>query len=358
MRIYYVSSGLQGCYFVRCLQPLMANGWDGDQTSLTQASNTPENKAAAASDADVVVFHRPDDPKKLEAARILRKMGKKIVFDNDDTVKDDGGFKFNTVVEAERFKKGMERMDTSIDNFIKEADLVTCSTEFLKEEYQKLNPNVVVVPNCVDPFYFDEPLRNETDVVRIGIVGSIAVTADMKVAIPIIKALEGIKDVRVVLFSLPPAKHDKVTRKLYKEEYEFFDSVDVEWQPFVNMEDYARVLNELRLDIAIIPRADNYFNRCKSNLKFLEMSMLEIPVIAQGFPDGKSPYETDTEDAEHMIIIKDNKDWVPEIEKLAKDKARRREMGTKAREYVINKYDIEKNADRWVKAYETLFTKN
>jgi glycosyltransferase involved in cell wall biosynthesis len=337
----------------------MANGWDGDQTTLNPHQKTAENKVRAAGMSDVVVFHRPDDPKKLEAARLLKGIGKKIVFDNDDTVKDDGGFKFNSFMEEKRFKKGLERMDTSIDNFIKEADLVTCSTDFLKEEYLKLNPNVITIPNCVDPFYYDEPLRNETDTVRIGVVGSIAVTADMSVAIPIIKAFEGRKDIRIVLFSLPPAKHDKLTRKLYKEEYEFLDGADVEWHPFVNMEDYLRKLNELRLDIAIIPRADNYFNRCKSNLKFLEMSMLEIPVIAQGFPDGKSPYELNPEDAKHMIIIKDNKDWIPEIEKLAKDRAKQREMGQKAREYVTEKYDIEKNAYRWVEAYETLFkTKN
>lgn len=355
MRVYYVNSGLQGCYMVRCLLPLSANGWDGDQTSIKLDTKQPESKSKAVQDADVVVFHRPDDPTKLQIAELLKGAGKKIVFDNDDTFKDDGGFKFNEYMDKERLERGLATINTTIDTFIRKADLVTCSTEFLKKEYEKLNPNVVVLPNCIDPFYFDEPLRNEGDKVRIGLVGSIAVTSDLEVAKPIIEHFQGRKDVTLVLFSLPPANHDKITRELYSEEYKFLESVDIEWQPFVNMEDYYDTLNSLKLDIAIIPRGDNYFNRCKSNLKFLEMSMFEIPVVAQGFSDGQSPYQQDPEDAAHMSIAYDTQDFINKIEELVKDKEKRREMGRKAKEYVENKYDIEKNAYKWEEAYLKLF---
>ncbi len=77
MRVYFVSSGNAGCYLVRCLLPLVANGWDGDTTSLSPFLKTPENKALAAQASEVVVFHRPDDPKKLELAKLLKKQGKK-----------------------------------------------------------------------------------------------------------------------------------------------------------------------------------------------------------------------------------------------------------------------------------------
>jgi len=352
MRVYYVSSGLQGCYTVRCLLPLMANGWDGDQTALSLDQRTPENKAKAADHADVIVFHRPDDPKKLELARLLKQAGKKIVFDNDDTFKDDGGFKMNEFMDEARMKVGVERVNKTIDQFIKEADLVTCSTDFLKEEYKELNPNVITLPNCVDPFYFDEPLKNESDVFRIGIVGSIAITSDMDGLKPIVEHFQGRKDVKLVLFSMPP-KNNKIIHELYAEEYRFWENVDVEWQTFVDMQDYYETLNGLRLDMMIIPRADNYFNRCKSNLKFLEASMFEIPVLAQSFPDGQSPYERDPEDAKNMILVKDN--WIQAIEDALKDKEGLKEMGKKAKQYVLEKYDIEKNADKWEKAYKTLY---
>lgn len=354
MKVYYISSGLQGCYFVRCLLPLQENGWDGDQTSIRLEGMTPENKARAAQNADIVVFHRPDDPKKLELARLLKGVGKKIVYDNDDTFKDDGGFKFNEYLNEERMKVGLEKINKTLDTFIKEADLVTCSTKFLEKEYKALNPNVLVIPNCVDPFFYDEPLRNETDIIRIGITGSIGITSDVDVVRPIVEHYQNDPRVRIVLFSLPPKGHDKITRELYHDEYEFWDKVNVEWHPFVDNEIYYETLNNLKLDIMIIPRADNYFNRCKSNLKFLEASMLEIPVIAQSFPDGNSPYEIDPEDAKHLILATDTKSWIDRIEYLINNLELGRALAKKAHAYVLSKYDIAKNGNRWVEAYQKL----
>lgn len=358
MKVYYVSSGHAGCYLVRCLLPLVSNGWDGDQTAMTPKTKTQENKAEAAKHSEIVVFHRASDPKRLELARILKnELGKKIVFDNDDTFRDEN-VKLNEFINKERLKRGIDNLNKYMDAFVTEADLVTCSTEFLAEEYRKLNKNVKVLPNCIDPFYFDEPQRNETDVVRIGITGSIGVSTDIDIAAPIINHYMKDKRVKIVYFCLPSNRYDKLVGETYTEEYKFLDSIDVEWHPYVDIDKYYDKLNSLKLDIMIIPRADNYFNRCKSNLKFLEASMFEIPVIAQGFPDGKSPYQVNPKDAEHMVIVNDNKDWIPEIEKLIADKDKRREMGRKAREYVLENYDIEKNAYKWVDAYKTLNDSN
>lgn len=357
VRAYYVSSGLQGCYYVRCLLPLQANGWDGDQTSINPHAKTPEDKKTAALHSDVVVFHRPEQKEKLQLARILKQTGKKIVFDNDDTYKDAEVVKLNEFMNEERVKRGLGRINDHIDTFIKEADLVTASTEFLAEEYRKLNPNVVVLPNCVDPFMFDEPLRNETDIVRIGITGSVGLTTDLDVLKPIAEKYQHDPRVRLVFFSLMNSV-DKTVREIYSDEYKILDSLNVEWQPLVDMTDYYETLNNLKLDFQIIPRADNYFNRCKSNLKFLESSMLEIPCVAQGFADGKSPYQATPEDAKHMLIAHNFDEWVQHIETLIADKELRREMGRKAREYVEENYSIDKKAHLWEDAYNNLIEKN
>jgi glycosyltransferase involved in cell wall biosynthesis len=355
MRVYYVSSGNLGCYIVRCLLPLVANGWDGDMTSIHPFAKTPENKMRASKDADIVVFHRPEDSRKLELARLLKSIGKKIVFDNDDTYKDANAIKLNSYFNQERVARGLGNVNKIVDAFALEADLITCTTEWLADEYRKINPNVVVLPNYIDPFYFDEPLRNETDVVRIGITGSIGMSSDLDVLSPIIKHYENDKRVRIVFFSLPSNRESNpIVTKAYEHEYNFLDSVNVEWHPTVNADLYYDKVNSLKLDIMLIPRADNYFNRAKSNLKFLESSMFEIPIIAQGFPDGKSPYQTNPEDAKHMVIVNDNKDWIPEIEKLIADKELRRSMGNKAKEYVMENYDINKNAHKWTDAYSKL----
>lgn len=355
MRVYYISSGSFGCYIVRCLLPLMANGWDGDHTSIHPFERTPEDKTKAAQYADIVVFHRPEDSKKLELARLLKKAGKKIVMDNDDTYKDTGAVKLNTYFNKERVAKGLGDVNKIVDAFIIEADLITCSTDFLADEYRKLNKNVAVLKNCVDPFYFEEPLRNETDVVRIGITGSIGMSYDLDVLAPIVKHYEHDPRVKIVFFSLPANRDSNpISYKAYEHEYDFLDSVDVEWHPLVDADVYYDKINSLKLDIMLIPRADNNFNRAKSNLKFLEASMFEIPVIASGFADEKGPYQVNPKDRENMVLITDNSQWIPEIEKMIADKEGRRALGKKAKQYVLDNYDINKNGHLWEEAYKTI----
>lgn len=355
MKVFFVGSELDGCYNVRALFPLQTNGWDGDRTTFIAYRMTPENKALAAKASEVVVFHRPEREGKLEMMKLLKKAGKKVVFDNDDTYKDDGGVKFTDLYNEERIKSGLKKLNEAIDECIKEADLVTCSTEFLKKEYEQINPNVVVLPNYIDPFYFPEPLRNEDDTVRIGITGSIGITSDMELVKPIIEHYKDNPKVKFVLFSLPPDHDNELYKKIYKEDYEFWSNLPVEWQPFTPAEEYYETLNNLKIDIAIIPRADNYFNRCKSNLKFLEDSMLEIPCICQAFDTGDSPYQVNPEDSKYLLLANTLDEWIAQMDKLIADKELRREMGKKAREYVENNYDIADHAYKWEEAYKKLY---
>lgn len=351
MKVFYTNSALETCYYVRCLVPMQAGGWDGDRTALRARTLSNDQKAQAVLDADVVVFHRPNDERSFEIAKKLKSLGKKIVSDGDDTYKE---------IETNMWREILKGVDGWVDRFNTElADLVTASTEFLAEEYRKTNPNVVVLPNCVDPDVWpEEPQRNEGEKVRIGLVGSVTVNGDFEPMLPALMELNKDPRVQLVMFALPrKTKETELAQKYYSQDYDFWGSLNIEWQPFVGRADYVDTLDDLKLDLMLIPRQDGYFNRCKSNLKFLEASMLEIPCIAQGFSDGKSPYEVDLEDARHMVIIKDNNKWLEEIDKLIKDKQLRREMGKKAKQYVIEKYDINKNIDKWERAYGDLFSK-
>src|SRR3990167_373752 len=329
-KVFFCNTLMGGCHYVRALIPLREGGWDGDKTSLRTEKLSNEMRARAVLDADVVVFHRPNDDRALMVAQKLREQGKKIVMDNDDTYKGFDKTKLGKL--ADKFGQ----VEASVDIFGKFADMITCSTEFLRQEYLKLNPNVVVLPNCVDPDDWPEPdeiLRNEGPVIRIGLVGSVGLHADVVGFTHVLDYLLKKENVQLVVFALPAdTPESKHVHDYYKPELEFWKSYKVEWQPFVPIQDYISTLNELRLDLLLIPRSDDYFNRCKSNLKFLEASMLEIPVIAQGFTTGDSPYQVDSEDSAHMKIVVDNSKWIEEIDALLENKDLRLEMGKKARE--------------------------
>lgn len=354
MKVFFVNSGLNGSYNVRCLFPLQANGWDGDRTTFLLKQMTPENKARAAMDAEIIVFHRPVSKYLLDLARILKKQKKKIVMDNDDTLREDNGFKFNEYMDEKRVEKGIEKMSLALDVFAKEADLITCTTEFLKKEYEEVNPNVVVLPNCIDPFYFPKPKRNETNVIRIGMTGSVGITNDIEALKPIINHYQNDKRVRLVLLSTPPKGENDIYKELYSEQYAYWSSVNIEWHPFAKVDEYYNTLNELKLDMVIIPRFDSYFNRCKSNLKFLENSMLEIPTIGQSFPTHDSPYEQNSEDAKNLLLAGNAEEFIVQIERLIANKELRLQYGKDTRQYVLENYDISKKAHLWVEAYNLI----
>ena len=354
MKVYMIGNRYEGCYYVRCLLPLIYNGWDGQKTCIygEQASNERIYQGAMAS--DIVVFQRPAEPSKVYAIDLLKLAGKKVVFDNDDTYRENAGVP--TQMLKFKHKKKLKNINTNLDFAIQKADLVTTTTEFLAEEYRKLNPNVVVLPNLVDPEDWEEPLKNETDKVRIGMVGSVLSNQEYDSVLGTLKDLDEREDVQLVILGLPKnAKKDNPLSEAYKEELKFWnDFKNIEWHEWLSHKYYNQALNELRLDIMLIPRHDSYFNRCKSNVKFLEASMCEIPVIAQGFTTKDSPYEVNPEDTKYLKIVTDNSKWMDTINYLIKHPEERKKMGEEARKYVIKNYNIHDKFQLWAEAYSKI----
>lgn len=353
-RVYMLASSYPGCSYVRLMLPAFNNGFLLNKASIAGEIDNPEEMQKNLVGADVVVFHRPEEPEFLALANILKSEGKKVVMDNDDTFKIKDHYPL-AGLDAKGVSVVLENRDKAIENFLAVADLVTTTTETLADEYRRINDNVVVLPNCIDPMDWEEPKRNEGEKVRIGMVGSVAYEYDYLHMKDILRKLSKRDDVQLVLFGLGNAQHRKdnpnVT-KAFKDEYKFWDSLEVEQVPWCQIEDYPSTLNNAELDIMLIPRKENYFNRCKSNVKFLEAAMCEIPVIAQSFKD--CPYEELTNCVNGMKVA-DNKDWESYIEALIKDKAYRRNMGKNAKEYVLKNYNIEDKAQLWADAYEKLY---
>jgi glycosyltransferase involved in cell wall biosynthesis len=247
----------------------------------------------------------------------------------------------------------IEKRGRTLDTFIGMADMVTTTTEFLAEEYRKLNKNVVVLKNCVNPDDWGTPKRNKGDKVRIGIFGSATLNGDSEHIRGLLKELGERDDVTLVVMGVSPKIKDEFYKNLYKEDINYWKKLKVEYHANVIMKEYFKALNDLELDFCLIPRKDSYFNRCKSNIKFLEASMLEIPVIAQGFEDGLSPYQGE-EDSKYMLIAKNLDEWKAFIELLIKDKERRLKMGKEAHQYVLDNYNIKDNYKNWAIAYKTI----
>lgn len=351
-KVFLCGGAYQGCWYVRMFLPMSHNGWTGNYLGVSKNLKPAKVVEQEMMKADVVVFHRADTVEHHKMAMMLKGMGKKIVFDNDDTYQLDENHPF-WGLDEKGFEQNKERLNNIINNFIRNADLVTCSTEYLAKEYQQLNPNVVVLKNCVEPSDWDTPLRNTGEKIRVGLTGSTAYAQDFEMIRKLLLKLSKDERVQLVVFGLP--KDDGTnpkTAEVHKKEFGFLKELgSVEHVPWVEMENYFTQLNELRLDMMLIPRRENHFNKAKSNLKFLEAGMLEIPVIAQSFPD--APYEKDI-DGTNGILVKTQEEWANAVEELITNKKKRRALGKAAHKYVVANYNIADHAHLWEEAYQTL----
>lgn len=357
-KVYFVSAGYDSCYNIRCLVPLQAEGWWGDIATLRGLKTTVENFKNAIQSADVVVFQRPSKQEHIDLMIALKNAGKKVVFDNDDTYRFDSGIpKVMNHIEGmeDEVDEKMKIMDHNLKLAAGIADLVTVTTEPLRQEYSEVNPNTIVLPNCINPDDWDEPLKNESGKVRVSISGSVASSRDYEYAKEAIIKLSKRDDVQLVLFGLPPDSPEFAEqRNFFKEDVDWWATIGAEWHGWVGIEDYQDKLNELRIDINLIPRIDNYFNRCKSNLKFLEHSMYKIPTIAQGFSTGDSPYQKDIVDGVNGYIAMTPEDWYNKTVMLIENPELRKQIGQNAYDYVVENYNINNKSKLWAEAYTKL----
>jgi hypothetical protein len=349
MKTFFMPSAYDGCYYYRGKLPGIYTG----NRILTSKIGTQEGQQQAyklAMESDCIIIHRPVDVTRVELAKALKRKGKKIIFENDDTYLPNKGVPLN-MLSAVGQEKAKE-MHENLYEVLAMADGAIASTETLGNEYRDINPHVHVLKNCIEPLDALESKENTTGKFRVGFIGSVTSNDDYIHIKDQIRELVR-PDITLVVFGIKHAHN--LVHGPWKADYEFWNSLEnVEWQPFVTMQDYYQTIANLSIDIAIIPRQQSYFNQCKSNLKFLEASLLEIPVIAQGFTDGTSPYQG--ADEKYMTVLTDNSLWLPTILDAKENYPHYKQLALKAKEYILENYNINTYAHNWQKAINTICT--
>lgn len=348
MRILFLPGDYAFCYYYRGYLPgVYANQGVVLDMIRNGSKPDPQTLTKMALQSDVIVFQRPTDRKYYDLAKLLKSNGKKIIFENDDTY---GGIPLERLDNQKQIDLANEYKKNIID-FLELSDGAIASTEILADEFRKTNPNVAVLKNCIDPLDKLTPKKNNTGKFRVGFIGSVTSNDDYNHIKDQLIQLSNRDDVTIVVMGVKTANGDVL--KTMQPDADFWSSLkNVEWHPYCPVIEYMNKLNNLRLDVAIIPRLDHYFNKCKSNLKFLEMSLLKIPVVAQGFSDGKSPYQG--EDANYMTVVVDNSTWLETILNVQSNYEKYSRLAEKAHEYVLDNYNIKNYAHEWVKTIEKL----
>ncbi|MBX4189772.1 glycosyltransferase [Candidatus Parcubacteria bacterium] len=371
MKILGIERDDSACNFYRILMPLdnVLKQNLADVAIIHQRDVAMDRSIKLALEADVIVFQRPANEEWLQFIKTCRKYGKHIVADYDDDpfntsplnpfyqyigtepveytwadgtkemlwsedmVSGDGNKIFN--IERNIAFRDMFRL-----NF-KKADMVTCTTSILQNEFLKITPNVSVLPNVIDPTFWPTLPEFPKREVRIGWQGGWSHYEDLYEIVPVIKnVLEKHDNVKFVYFG------DQRFRHLFKG----CDQNKIEWQDWVHHETYPYKMTLLNLDIGICPLANNSFNWTKSAIKWMEYSMLGCATVAANI----EPYAPAIKSGETGFLVSDNSEWEMALDALIENGWQRRLMAKRAFADVMENHNIQTKAKLWVEAYDAM----
>jgi O-antigen biosynthesis protein len=234
-------------------------------------------------------------------------------------------------------------------SIMKKCSEVTVTCNYMKEYYEQYVDHVTVIPNYMPKFWMDRYY----DEVRL------AKNYDRNV--------KKRKKPRV-LYAASGAHFDVTGQNKYVDDFSHISDVvrntvnDIQWVllgaypiplrdlvtsgkiEFVHWKmipDYPDHIHSLKINLAIAPLMDNTFNKCKSDLKFIESGAFGIPCICQDLITyNHAHYKFTTGD-----------ELIDQIKALLKDKPTYLKACRKAREYANTRW-LEDHIDLYDELYK------
>lgn len=219
------------------------------------------------------------------------------------------------------------------------ADVITVSTEPLKQrmlkhfkEVHNTDKNIVVIPNYNDVKDWQFPL-GEKRRLTIGYAGSNSHQDDIEMIAPALgKLMDKYPELHFETIGCIESKMLPIFKNWSESALLRCSFQAGTWY----FKEYPPILADKNWDIAMAPLVDSSFTRCKSHIKWLEMSMFKIPVVASDV----YPYFMDIngkqiiEHEKTGLLVKPS-EWFDALESLIIDEKKRKEMGRAAYDYVI-----------------------
>ena len=214
------------------------------------------------------------------------------------------------------------------------AHCVQTSTEYLANILREFNPNVGVFPNqlaTLPPQRFFAPDRPVTV-----FFGAFNREKDWE---PIMPALN-----RVL------AKYEKHVRVVVVYDKLFFDQLQFANKQFIPLcpyEQYLKILSSV--DIALLPLRDTRFNRCKSDLKFIQCAARGAVVLAS-----PTVYADSVTDGVTGILYENESQFAERLQQLIEAPAWRQTIALNAYDYVKKNRMLWQHYEKRVEWYRTM----
>lgn len=255
--------------------------------------------------------------------------------------------------EHPQYSKITEKQKDQLLMNISDMSILTSASEGLLDFYEQLlerdHPDSTTfleyIPNLISQFGYEdvEPLKkNGSDKIRIGIIGNASSAMDTTCIGEVLKTIQEKHKGKIELIMFGwDGKSPKGELVLKDIEFTYVKSV--------GFLDYFNKLNDLALDLALIPLADIPYNTMgKSFIKYLELSVFRIPVVASDV----EPLKEVLEHNETGYLASSDEDWVSYTERLISDQPLRERIGGSALKAVWRNYSF---TSRTLQLYEEIF---
>lgn len=207
------------------------------------------------------------------------------------------------------------------------ADAVIASTEALGKVYRKLNPNVYVCPNQVDPDDWIPVEAPDDGVLRIVYAGSPSHQQDAPLVARALEWASKQPDVEVYSFGFRPDSWK-------------FDSKVIPWTDSV--EEFRQTL--FGFDVGVAPLVETVWSRCKSDLKALEYAMAGVlPIVS-----ATEPYRPWLNGP--GLVAHTPKDFYHHVKWCVQNRDEVKSLAEASRDYVLAERTISQNVWRWEEA--------
>ena len=294
-----------------------------------------------SSSADVFIVERTWKPNVtlLEAEQLvhqIRKDGARLVYSIDDNLLD-----LETVPHHAR---------SAVQYFCQVADGILVSTKYLKERLHKFNSSIHVLPNTLDERLFTEngkrlPASRKTGAPKIiGFMGTFTHDADLMMVLQALRKILRSQTDSIQLQLVGGFSNPTVVPS--------FQGLPVHViQPNPNDMSYPNfipwMMKNLSWDVGIAPLENTIFNRCKSDIKFLDYSALGVPGIYSRVPS----YKETIHHLETGYLVENTPSaWTEALAELLTNNELRTQLAFNAQEYVFSKRTLLHNATHWREA--------
>ena len=297
--------------------------WEDACFGLGKPSDEIQDKLKAAFEFfDVIVFQKLQFKKSIVLISELKKAFPKVkvLAEIDDHIGD---------ISPSTIHNWTDQHSWAAEQVFR-ADGIVCSTKYLAQSMRHIvgkDKPIHIAPNCIHEESWkiseDDTTFSEK---RIGYVGGGSHDEDLLIAYRAIKPLLDAD------YNLKFVVRYGGFRPDFLEEHPQIDFKPCGW----HISEYPQKVYDLHLDLAVAPLRDTDFNRSKSNIKWLEMAYMGVPVVASNV----EPYKK-TNGLVHLSS-NDPKEFRSKI----KDSLSKTHDKEKLKYQCLKYYDIKKESKR------------